>query len=147
MELPLIHTGYTKSAVYSNNSKYILSANENTAFIWDSKTAKKIRSFTDHTDEITDISFSPDDKYFLSSSNDGTLNIYEVASGKLFQQYKSKKGSIRFAKFNSDGSKISLINHFSTLEIYDLKTSRLIFSFSLSDRHIFMSAHRPGTGS
>ncbi len=138
MELPLIHTGFTKRVIFSNNSKYILSANQNAAFIWDSKTAKKIRSFTDHTDEISDIAFSPDDKYFLTSSGDGTINIYEVATGKLFQHYKSKNGSIRFAKFSSDGTKVSVINHYSTLEIYDLKTSSVIFSFS--DQHTFMSA-------
>jgi WD40 repeat protein len=44
--------------------------------LWDVATGKEVRHFTGHTNEVRNVTFSPDGKYILTASNDGTARLW-----------------------------------------------------------------------
>jgi WD40 repeat protein len=53
----------------------------NTPLLWNTSTGRQLRSFSGHTDSITDLAFSPDGKLLLSASRDVTIRIWDAESG------------------------------------------------------------------
>ncbi|MDQ2692081.1 MAG: hypothetical protein M3Y68_08635, partial [Chloroflexota bacterium] len=46
------------------------------ARLWDVKTGLEIRRFTGHTNEVRDVTFSPDGKFILTASEDSTARLW-----------------------------------------------------------------------
>ncbi len=58
-----------------------LSAQGNTAKLWEIASGKEIRSFTGHTKPIASVAFSPNGRYALTSSDDGSWRLWDVLIG------------------------------------------------------------------
>ncbi len=73
------HTNVVRSASFSPNGKYVVSAsNDKTVRIWDAKTGQQVGSpLEGHTDRVNSASFSPDGRYIVSASWDGTVKIWD----------------------------------------------------------------------
>ncbi|MFC2131821.1 WD40 repeat domain-containing protein, partial [Bacteroidota bacterium] len=59
-----------------------------------------------HSDAITSVQFSPDDKFILTASCDKTAKLWETSTGKLIRTYGGNIDFINIAIFSSDGTKI-----------------------------------------
>ena len=71
--LPIGHTSYINSAVYSPDAKLALTASwDNTARIYDVATGKELQVLSGHTDWVSSAVFSPDGKLALTASVDQT---------------------------------------------------------------------------
>jgi len=53
----------------------------NTPLLWNTSTGRQLRSFSGHTDSITDLAFSPDGRLLFSASRDVTIMIWDAESG------------------------------------------------------------------
>ena len=71
------HTKKVFSVCFSPDGEYALSGSvDNTARLWDIKTAKCLRIFEGHIDSIRSVCFSPDMKYVLSGSWNGEIKVW-----------------------------------------------------------------------
>ncbi len=71
------HTKKVFSVCFSPDGEYALSGSvDNTARLWDVKTAKCLRIFEGHIDSIRSVCFSPDMKYVLSGSWNGEIKVW-----------------------------------------------------------------------
>jgi len=65
----------------SPNGKWIAenrTNNKKNVQVWDSKTGQVVATFSEHTDQVYCISFSPDSKQILSSSKDETIHVHTL---------------------------------------------------------------------
>ncbi|XP_049579345.1 protein NEDD1 isoform X2 [Syngnathus scovelli] len=78
--LPLLELGQGKGqtrVTLSSSSQFVASGGlDNCVHIWDLKTSKLLRSLTEHTDEVTCVSFNANDSLLASGSSSGHLVLY-----------------------------------------------------------------------
>jgi WD40 repeat protein len=46
--------------------------------LWDTKTGTLLQTFRDHSNDVNEVAFSPDGKYFVTASSDHTLRMYKI---------------------------------------------------------------------
>jgi WD40 repeat protein len=83
----------------SHDSRRVLTADfEHRVHLWDLESGEELATFSGHSDEITDMRFSPDDKLVATSSNDHTVKLWDAAGKKLLRTitHKEKVWSVRF---------------------------------------------------
>jgi len=97
--------GIITAACVSPNSQYIAyGGSNNNVSVYDITNNKIINKFSEHSDDITSISFSPDGNYIATSSGDKLIHIYE--DGALIAKLSGHNDWVRDISFNSDGSKL-----------------------------------------
>jgi WD40 repeat protein len=71
--------------------------------MWETDTKKEVRNFIGHTDIISSIQLSNDQKSLLSSSWDGTVRIWDVGTGLMAKKFKGHVGAVHSSIFSADG--------------------------------------------
>ena len=80
--LPVGHTDYIESIVYSPNGKFILSTSaDKTAILWDAKTGKLLKIFDQNIAECHSGNFSSDNQNLLFISGN-TVKVWNIISGQ-----------------------------------------------------------------
>ncbi|MBR4838080.1 MAG: TIR domain-containing protein [Bacteroidales bacterium] len=99
---------YHFDAFYSPNGKQLVYSYDEYGgfsgkhvFVYDAETAKKIYSIND----VTTLSYSPEEDYFLYSSYDSTLNICNANTFEVVRTFKMN-ALVPFASYYPDGKKI-----------------------------------------
>jgi WD40 repeat protein len=75
------------SGLFSPDGSQVLTWDEETAYLWDSATGKRIAIMRGHTGWIYSAAFSADGRRVLTSSRDGTTKIYTAAPSDLAREY------------------------------------------------------------
>ncbi len=81
-----------------------------------------------HTDEITDVVFSPDGTRLYSSSWDETIKVWDVESGSLIFEIEGPSGGIATLDISPDGARLAAGGLDSNVYIYDATSSSLLFT-------------------
>jgi WD40 repeat protein len=71
----------TFSCAVSPNGKWIAenaTNNYKTVQVWDAKTGQVVATFSEHTEEVWSVTFSPDSKQILSTSKDKTIQVHTL---------------------------------------------------------------------
>jgi len=85
--------------------------------------------FSNHTNEITNIVFSPDDKYILTASWDETIVIHRNDSScDTVQVLRDFKGAVKTLAFSRDGYKLIAGGQDGKLTIYTFSDSFFILA-------------------
>lgn len=105
----LRHNSVVYSAVFSPDSKYIITASlDSTARIWDTETGKLIKIFL-HNGAVNSAGFSPCGKYIVSASDDKAAHIWNAKTGELIKTYQHN-GAVNSASFSPCGKYIVTTN-------------------------------------
>lgn len=127
--LPIGHTGYVNSAVFSPDGKYILTASyDKTAKIWETSTGKVIHSLEGHTGEIQLAVFSPSGKYIATASKDGKAKIWETLSGRLLFNLVGHEHFCNTVEFSPDGKYLVSAGNDATAKIYDVTDGNVLMT-------------------
>jgi WD40 repeat protein len=135
--LPIGHTDFVNSAVFSPDGKLALTASKDkTARIYDVATGKEIHCLTGHTEEVKFGVFSPNGKLVITASDDKTTRLYDVSSGEFLKVLSNLNCFIGSVVFSPD-EKLVLIKSCSTVSIFEIDTGRQLefLSFPIEGIH------------
>ena len=123
--LPIGHTDFINSAVFSPDSKLVLTASDDkTAKIYEASTGKELQVLSGHLERINSAIFSPDNKLALTASDDGTAKLFEVISGRELRSFSGHRHFVNSAVFSSNGKLVLTASWDSTARIFDLNTGK-----------------------
>ena len=132
------HSHWVNGVAFSPEREQLVTvSSDNTVKLWQLKCKKKqdnvclqidgtpLKTMTQHTWWVTDVSFSPDGKTFVTSSRDGTVKIWS-SEGNLLQDISIKNDSgenneVWGVSFSPDGQTIATANQDGTVTLLNLK--------------------------
>ena len=82
-----------------------------------------------HTDNLTTVAWSPDNKYVASGSMDKSVQVWEARSGTLAQNYHGHTEAVTVAVWSPDGRYIASGSADKTVQIWEATTGKLLLTF------------------
>jgi len=117
------HTSDVKAAVFSPDSKYLVTASANgIAALWDISTAGLYISLP-HKGSVMAATFNSDGKYLATASSDGTAILWEVPEGRQLATFLHKK-SVMSVAFSPDGRRLATASSDGTATLWDVMSSQ-----------------------
>lgn len=127
------HSRYVSCVAFSPNGKFVVTGSmDNTIKLWDFKSGKEIRSFSEHTGPIRTVFFSPDGSKILSASADNKALVYDVETGAVLVEIIQKKDRLWKACFSPDGSKILTMADRGVISLWNSESGELIGDYKKS---------------
>lgn len=132
--LPVGHTEPVKIATYSPNGEQVLSADDKTILIWDTKSGLMLFSLN-VSKNINTAQYSSDSKHIICSYSDSLCytGIWDAQSGDLRFEIPGALGDI-----SSNDKYITTKNTFDS-QIWDLETGNLCFTIGNHEATVSMS--------
>lgn len=93
------------SIVWSNDGNSIAFGGDSVQ-VWDTKTWTKLFSVSGHTARVSSISWSPDDKHFVSASEDKLLKIWDATNGANIYTLHGHRTIVNVARWSPNGKHI-----------------------------------------
>lgn len=93
--------------------------------LWDTATARPIKSLVGHPGGVVYVAFSPDAKLLASSGRDGVINLWDIASGKSLQQLADQQAANALA-FSADGKLFASGSYDKRIRLWDVTTGKEI---------------------
>lgn len=77
---------YNKMPTYLPLNTRSAQSSDNTVRLWDLATGETLRVYSGHSNTVTAVALSPDERYVISASADATIRIWDKDSGQLLRQ-------------------------------------------------------------
>jgi WD40 repeat protein/CHAT domain-containing protein len=125
------HKERINSAVFSPNSKQILTASEDkTARLWD-RSGNPLVVIRGHEGSVTSAVFSPDGSQILTTSEDKTTRLWDTAGNPLtvFRGHEDENTSVAFspsAVFSPNGKQVLTASLNGTARLWDISGKFLV---------------------
>jgi WD40 repeat protein len=98
------HRGPVKSAVFSPDGRFVLTASDDrTARVWDVTTGREVSVLRGHRRGVLSATFSPDGSRMITSSDDGMTRIWDAAMGQGFIEPR-RNGEVDQALFGAQSN-------------------------------------------
>ena len=75
----------------------------------------------DHNSAVTDLAFSPDERYLLTGSLDGSATLWELATGRLVHLLRPHTKTVASVAFNADGTQFLTASSDGTARVFDIR--------------------------
>jgi WD40 repeat protein len=93
--------------VFSGDGSLVaITDNGMNATVWNVSTQQSINRFSGHTDQITSMAISPDNRLLLTGSADKTARLWDISSGQLLRVFSGHSAAVTSVAFSPDGKKI-----------------------------------------
>jgi WD40 repeat protein len=116
------HENAVLSAAFSPDGLHIVTAAEdNTARIWDTATAKEIAVLRGHENVLVSAAFSPDGLRIVTAAYDGIARIWDAATEREIAVLRGHEGDVRSAAFSPSGLRIVTASGDKTARIWDVR--------------------------
>lgn len=100
--------------------------NEGIIGLWDLTKGKEIRTFSGHSQFITAVALSADEKYISSGDWGGTIKIWDIRAGSAMKTLKGHTDEIKSLAFSPDGKNLLSASKDGTTRLWDITTNREI---------------------
>jgi WD40 repeat protein len=128
------HGDAVYSIAFSPDGNSILTgANDNTARLWDVRTAKLLRILIGHDDSVYSVAFTPDGKRIATASHDHTVRIWDATAQALQRVPPDDEGFLRSADFSPDGRTLATLDWRKSIRLWGTQSGELLREFKTSE--------------
>jgi WD40 repeat protein len=94
--------------------------------LWDTKNWRLRHRLRCRTDEVQNLTFSPDGKLLAATHRDWTATLWDPRRGTLLHTLEDAGGEITCLAFSPDGKKLAAGNHDGWVTLWQVSTARLL---------------------
>jgi len=102
-----------------------------------------LHTLTGHTNDITDVAFSPDGATLASWSRDNKVILWDVKSGEILHTLTGHTDSVRSVAFSPDGSTLASGSDDGTIILWDAKSGEKLHTLIKHTRIVECVAFSP----
>ncbi|KAH3764616.1 mitogen-activated protein kinase organizer 1 [Pelomyxa schiedti] len=117
------HDGPINVIVWNVPGSYCLTGGQDRSIsLWNPFTAKHIKKYRGHNNEILDITVSSDNSRIASCGGDRYPLHWDVGTGQIIRRYKGHEGRVNSVKFNEEDSVLITGSYDRSIKIWDCKS-------------------------
>ncbi len=121
---PHCHDGRVNVVTFSTDGELIATASDDgTAKVWDAKTGKLKRSFTEHWSKVNWASFSQEGKYLATASSDQTVRIWNLDSCNAYFSLLRHTNVVNGVDFHPDKNIVVTGSWDGTVKVWQLENT------------------------
>ena len=119
----------------SRSGRYLAAADDNhIVYVWDLQTGKSSLPLTGHSESVTCLAFSPNERQLVSCAF-RTVIIWDVVKGAEERRISPPKGIASAATFTPDGARLLISGMPTEIAIFSVKDGSQITSLDTRDRN------------
>lgn len=127
--LPIGHTRSINAIVFNKEGTTIVTASQdNTVKVWEAKTGRLISVHKDSIGQITNVAFSPDEKYILITGENPVIKLWDPAKDIIRLKLSGHHFRVFAASFSADGKKIVSCSLDSTAKVWNASSGALLLT-------------------
>ncbi len=138
------HSDFVRRAAFSPDGANIVTASDdNTARIWDARTAVQLKVLSGHHGRVNDAAYSPDGRYIVTAGSDKTARVWDARTGAQLKVLSGHDGRVESAAFSPDGSRVVTASWDKTARIWDARTGRQLAALVGHDNLVLSAMFSP----
>lgn len=118
------HQGPVNSLSFSSTGELLATDDQRVVRIWDVKSQQNVTTTSPHSHVISDLAFSPDDKYLIAGSYDNTARIWEVLTGKPKGSALVHRGQIGSVGYSANGHFVATADFDNVAQVWFAPSGR-----------------------
>lgn len=132
--------GSFSSAMFTQDGRYLLTAADDGAQLWDLQTGDATRRFYGHSEQVRTAVFSPDGRQVLTGAGrqfdmgiiprDCTARLWDVETGEEVKSFLGHGALVHTALFSPDGERVLTASRDYRAILWDVKTGKPLFVLS-----------------
>jgi len=115
------HDGYLSCARFVDESRIVTSSGDSTCILWDVATSTPLRTFSDHSADVTTVAISPDRSTFVSGSCDTTSKLWDMREERCVKTFIGHISDINSVAFFPGGTAFGTGSDDSTCRMFDIR--------------------------
>ena len=119
--------GIASSAMFSQDSQYLVVGSNDEALLWSVATGQLIRRFSGHTDRVTCVAFSLDATRIATGSIDESIIVWDVNTGASLVTMTSA-GFVYCVAFSATGERVASGGYDKRVRVWNADTGELLHS-------------------
>jgi WD40 repeat protein len=124
--LPVGHSSTINSIFNTPDLKYIITtSDDNTAKLWETKSGKLIKTFSNHSARINGIDFDTTSNLFITYSDDKNICLWDLKRDYPLKIFKGINGKITSAKLNINKNCIISTDENGHILIWTIATGKI----------------------
>ncbi|MCY3553269.1 MAG: cohesin domain-containing protein [Candidatus Poribacteria bacterium] len=100
-------------------------------WIYDANTYAEVALFTEHTQPVNSVAYSPDGKMLVSGSADNTVRLWNAHTGQLLNTLEEHTGDVTSVAFSPNGKMFVSGSRDNTARLWDTDTGQLLRTFRM----------------
>jgi len=119
------HTGWVMGVAFSpDGTRLATGSADQTARLWDARTAQFLLELKGHTGWVTSVAFSPDGTRLATASSDKTARLWDARTGQLLREFKGHTEGLSNVAFSPDGTRLATASGDDTVRLWDARTGQ-----------------------